>query len=151
MCKTLSLLIWISQMFLMKFSNNSWIYASIHLHLLFYEKSLNQFWCAMYNSYPNVTISAFHVLLPFASTYLCKAGFLCLPNIKSKARNINKIFFWRWYLAGFCNYTAANIAAGILHASTTITLTIIASFKNKNQYTICSPFHSNTVDQYFSF
>ena len=54
---------------------------------LFYEKLLTQFWCAMYQTYPNVTMLAFRVLLPFASTYLCESGFSTLLHIKTKARN----------------------------------------------------------------
>lgn len=54
---------------------------------LFHEKLLTQFWCAMYQSYPNVTMLAFRVLLPFASTYLCESGFSTLLHIKTKARN----------------------------------------------------------------
>lgn len=54
---------------------------------LFNEKLLTQFWCAMYKSYPNVTMLAFRVLIPFASTYLCESGFSTLLHIKTKARN----------------------------------------------------------------
>ena len=54
---------------------------------LFKEKSMTQFWCAMYQSYSKVSMTALRVLVPFASTYLCEAGFSTLVNIKTKNRN----------------------------------------------------------------
>lgn len=54
---------------------------------LFKEKSMIQFWCAMYQSYSKVSMTALRVLVPFASTYLCEAGFSTLVNIKTKNRN----------------------------------------------------------------
>ena len=54
---------------------------------LFKEKSMIQFRCAMYQSYSKVSMTALRVLVPFASTYLCEAGFSTLVNIKTKNRN----------------------------------------------------------------
>ena len=56
-------------------------------HDLFKEKSLTQFWCAMYQSYSKVSMTALRVLVPFASTYLCEAGFSTLVTLKTKNRN----------------------------------------------------------------
>lgn len=54
---------------------------------LFSEKLLNQFWCIISKSYPNVAMLAFRVLVPFVSTYLCESGFSTLLNLKTKTRN----------------------------------------------------------------
>ena len=54
---------------------------------LFKVKSVTQFWCIMYQSYTKVSMIALRVLVPFASTYLCEAGFSTLVNIKTKNRN----------------------------------------------------------------
>ena len=51
---------------------------------LFKVKSITQFWCTMYQSYSKVSMIALHVLVPFASTYLCEAGFSTLVNLKTK-------------------------------------------------------------------
>ena len=50
-------------------------------------KLLSQFWVAMKDSYPKTTKKALHILIPFASTYLCESGFSSLLQIKSKQRN----------------------------------------------------------------
>jgi hypothetical protein len=54
---------------------------------LFVQKGCSEFWCVMYNSYPQVAMYAFKVLVPFASTYLCESGFSALFHIKTKERN----------------------------------------------------------------
>lgn len=54
---------------------------------LFREKELSQFWCAMYGSYPKVSMEALKILIPFVSTYLCESGFSTLLQIKTKTRN----------------------------------------------------------------
>ena len=54
---------------------------------MFMEKSLSQFWCTMLRSYPKVSTEALRVIVPFASTYLCKTGFSTLVYITSKASN----------------------------------------------------------------
>ena len=48
---------------------------------------MTQVWCTMYQSYSKVSMIALRVLVPFASTYLCEAGFSTLVNIKTKNRN----------------------------------------------------------------
>ena len=53
--------------------------------------ALSQFWCAMRESYPQVSELAFRVLLPFATTYLCESGYSALVHIKTKARNRRKV------------------------------------------------------------
>ncbi|XP_068238447.1 zinc finger BED domain-containing protein 5-like [Palaemon carinicauda] len=54
---------------------------------LFKVKSVTQFWCGMYQSYSKISMIALCVLVPFASTYLCEAGFSTLVNMKTKNRN----------------------------------------------------------------
>ncbi|XP_068215901.1 zinc finger BED domain-containing protein 5-like [Palaemon carinicauda] len=54
---------------------------------LFKVKSVTQFWCGMYQSYSKISMIALRVLVPFASTYLCEAGFSTLVNMKTKNRN----------------------------------------------------------------
>ena len=39
------------------------------------EKSLNEFWCDVSESYPQIPKLAFRILLPFATTYFCESGF----------------------------------------------------------------------------
>ena len=41
----------------------------------------------MHQTYPNVSLTALRILVPFASTYLCEAGFSALVDIKTKNRN----------------------------------------------------------------
>ena len=41
----------------------------------------------MHQTYPNVSVIALRILVPFASTYLCEAGFSALVDIKAKNRN----------------------------------------------------------------
>ena len=54
---------------------------------MFMEKSLSQFLCTMLRSYLKLLTEALHVIVPFASTYICETGFSVLAHIKSKARN----------------------------------------------------------------
>ena len=46
-----------------------------------------EFWCSLINSYPSMSKRALTKLIPFATTYLCKAGFSILVAIKTKNRN----------------------------------------------------------------
>ena len=41
----------------------------------------------MHQTYPNVSVIALRILVPFASTYLCEAEFSALVAIKAKERN----------------------------------------------------------------
>ena len=54
---------------------------------IFKEKSLSEFWCTMFRTYPILSMAAPRIIVPFASTYLCESGFSTLVHIKSKARN----------------------------------------------------------------
>ena len=57
-------------------------------HDLFKVKSVTQLWCVMYQSYTKVSIIGLRVLVPFASTYLCEAGFSTLVTLKTKNMKI---------------------------------------------------------------
>ncbi|XP_068214547.1 protein FAM200C-like [Palaemon carinicauda] len=48
---------------------------------------LDMFWCAQLQAFPQLARRALEVLVPFATTYLCEAGFLALLHIKTKARH----------------------------------------------------------------
>ncbi|XP_067933379.1 protein FAM200A-like [Watersipora subatra] len=37
--------------------------------------------------YPNISLAAFKMLIPFASTYLCESAFSAMLTIKSKSKN----------------------------------------------------------------
>jgi len=56
-------------------------------HVTTLKKCLTQFWCAMKQSYQNLTMLAFRCLLPFLFTYLCEAGFSTLVHINTKLMN----------------------------------------------------------------
>lgn len=49
--------------------------------------TLIEFWCAQLDSYPQLAKRAVLTLLPFATTYLCEAGFSTPLTIKTKERN----------------------------------------------------------------
>ncbi|XP_068234222.1 zinc finger BED domain-containing protein 5-like [Palaemon carinicauda] len=55
-------------------------------HDLFKAKYVTQFWCGMYQSYSKISMIPLRVLVPFASTYLCEAGFSTLVDMKTKNR-----------------------------------------------------------------
>ena len=48
---------------------------------------LGYFWSAGLETYPLLAEKALAVLLPFSTTYLCKAGFSSLICLKNKYRN----------------------------------------------------------------
>ena len=54
---------------------------------LFTTSSLSSFWVAMMPEYPQLSDIALKMLLLFASTYLCEAGFSKLTALKTKYRN----------------------------------------------------------------
>lgn len=53
----------------------------------FHAKVLAEFWCSLMQAYPVLAKRAMSVLIPFATTYLCEAGFSVLVSIKTKNRN----------------------------------------------------------------
>uniref|UniRef100_A0A8P4GAE8 DUF4371 domain-containing protein n=1 Tax=Dicentrarchus labrax TaxID=13489 RepID=A0A8P4GAE8_DICLA len=48
---------------------------------------LSSFWAALMQEYPQLCDVALKILLPFASTYLCEAGFSKMTALKTKYRN----------------------------------------------------------------
>ncbi|KAL4090794.1 hypothetical protein QTP88_025569 [Uroleucon formosanum] len=56
------------------------------LQLKFKEFTLNKFWIYVSKGYPEISIKALTILLPFSTSYLCEQGFSALANIKNKKR-----------------------------------------------------------------
>uniref|UniRef100_A0A8C4F846 DUF4371 domain-containing protein n=1 Tax=Dicentrarchus labrax TaxID=13489 RepID=A0A8C4F846_DICLA len=54
---------------------------------LFTSCPLSSFWAALMQEYPQLCDVALKILLPFASTYLCEAGFSKMTALKTKYRN----------------------------------------------------------------
>ncbi len=54
---------------------------------LFSSSPLSSFWAALMQEYPELCDVALKILLPFASTYLCEAGFSKMTALKTKYRN----------------------------------------------------------------
>ncbi len=54
---------------------------------LFSSCPLSSFWAALMQEYPELFDIALKILLPFASTYLCEAGFSKMTALKTKYRN----------------------------------------------------------------
>jgi len=54
---------------------------------LFSEKSCNEFWIEMAQTYPDISKMALKVLIPFSTTYECESAFLSLLATKLKSRN----------------------------------------------------------------
>uniref|UniRef100_A0A8C1RK47 HAT C-terminal dimerisation domain-containing protein n=1 Tax=Cyprinus carpio TaxID=7962 RepID=A0A8C1RK47_CYPCA len=54
---------------------------------LFSSCPLSSFWVALRQEYPQLCDVALKILLPFASTYLCEAGFSKMTALKTKYRN----------------------------------------------------------------
>ena len=79
------------------------------LQQAFYSQNLDEFWCSqlgicatassyvksyfnfiiffLIESYPDLAKRALSFIIPFATTYLCEAGFSALVNVKTKQRN----------------------------------------------------------------
>lgn len=53
----------------------------------FLSSSLSQFWTSVKQEYPDVANKALHILIPFATSYLCEAGFSAVAVIKTKYRS----------------------------------------------------------------
>jgi hypothetical protein len=47
---------------------------------------LTEFWISVKDEYPLVSAKAQRILIPFATSYLCEAGFLAVGVIKSEYR-----------------------------------------------------------------
>ncbi|XP_069092632.1 protein FAM200A-like [Pleurodeles waltl] len=56
------------------------------LKVQFQSLSLLEFWCQTQDEYPVISKIALRVLIPFATSYLCEAGFSAVAVIKSKYR-----------------------------------------------------------------
>ncbi|GBP22597.1 Protein ZBED8 [Eumeta japonica] len=50
----------------------------------FQAKDLGDFWGSLSQAYPLLVKRAMSILIPFATTYLCEAGFSILMSIKTK-------------------------------------------------------------------
>ncbi|CAG9570793.1 unnamed protein product [Danaus chrysippus] len=53
----------------------------------FQAKDLGDFWGSLSQAYPLLVKRAMSILIPFATTYLCEAGFSIMMSIKTKSRN----------------------------------------------------------------
>ena len=61
--------------------------SDLTLKSLYNPNSLISFWVKARSEFPLVGCKALRVLVPFAKSYLCKAGFSAVAVIKSKYRN----------------------------------------------------------------
>lgn len=57
------------------------------LKMTFSSGTLSQFWNSVAKEYPELSKKAVRVILPFATSYLCEAGFSALAVIKSRYRS----------------------------------------------------------------
>ena len=53
----------------------------------FSSYSLLGFWNSIKDEYPEVSNKALRILIPFATSYLCEAGFSAIAVLKSKYRS----------------------------------------------------------------
>ena len=53
------------------------------LKISFMQQQLSKFWLTVASEYPLLSQKAVKILLPFATTYLCEAGFSALTNLKT--------------------------------------------------------------------
>ena len=65
--------------------------SDTRLRHLFSSGSLPSFWLSMVTEYPQLTDATVKLFLPFASTYLCEAGFSKLTALKTKYRNLLQV------------------------------------------------------------
>ncbi|XP_067932789.1 protein FAM200C-like [Watersipora subatra] len=65
----------------LELTNNSALKAD------FKELAIEHFWVQAQRLYPNISLAAFKMLIPFASTYFCESAFSAMLTIKSKSRN----------------------------------------------------------------
>ncbi len=66
---------------------NSLLSCDSRLKELFSSCPLSSFWAALMQEYPELCDVALKILLPFASTYLCEAGFSKMTALKMKYCN----------------------------------------------------------------
>lgn len=57
------------------------------LQMTFAQQTLTSFWCSVSQEYPLLHKKAMHILLPFATTYLCETAFSMLTIMKTKYRS----------------------------------------------------------------
>ena len=57
------------------------------LKIEFNAKTLEEFWCSQQQSYQSLAKQAIRSMIPFATMYLCEAGFSALVTMKTKHRN----------------------------------------------------------------
>ena len=57
------------------------------LKISFMQQQLSKFCLTVASEYPLLSQKAVKILLPFATTYLCEAGFSALTNLKNKYRS----------------------------------------------------------------
>ena len=67
--------------------NLSDLFEDSSLEMNFSIRKLVQFWVSLQTSYPLISTESLKVLVAFASSYKCEAGFLGMVGIKSKFRN----------------------------------------------------------------
>lgn len=63
------------------------ISSDSNLRNTFFNLSLLSFWTNVKNQYPEIATRAFRILTPFATSYLCEAGFSVLALMKTKYRS----------------------------------------------------------------
>ncbi|XP_068115052.1 zinc finger BED domain-containing protein 5-like [Hyperolius riggenbachi] len=61
--------------------------CDINLKAKFSHMDLTDFWITIANEYPLLSAKAKRILIPFATSYLCEAGFSAVAVIKSKYRS----------------------------------------------------------------
>ena len=59
----------------------------LNLSFSFMQQQFSKFWLTVASEYPLLSQKAVKILLPFATTYLCEAGFSALTNLKNKYRS----------------------------------------------------------------
>ena len=84
--------VWIQQSFIVETNDNEQFNLhGQHLELQssqaaktkFSSSSLIEFWCSMFQEYPELAKRALEALIPFPMTYLCEAAMSALVNIKT--------------------------------------------------------------------
>ena len=59
----------------------------LHSKFMSCNGDFSKFWCGLVEEFPMLIKHAFEVIIPFAMTYLCEAGFSSLLTIKTKLRS----------------------------------------------------------------